>query len=155
VRGTDGDARIYKYGGREIPCLFKAGKLTDNEFDFLIMDVGYLSGPPLHIHREQHDTFYVLEGVLSIQVGEDITELHPGDFATVPPGVPHTFDNIQSGQVVKVANLMTPSGFDAYFAEVAELETDGNNTTEALEHLAAKYGTTVVGSAINAKLGLT
>jgi quercetin dioxygenase-like cupin family protein len=80
-------------------------------FDFSIGKLAYLTGPPLHVHCEQHDTFYLLEGVLRVQVGDEMIELMPGDFASVPPGIAHTFDNIRKDQPpVKVCNLMTPGG---------------------------------------------
>ena len=51
--------------------------------------------------------------MLAVQVGDDVFDLGPGDFATVPPGVPHTFGNIRNDQPpVKVCNLMTPGGLE-------------------------------------------
>lgn len=101
-----GEGRTYRQG----PSLFKAaGGETGGRFDFFEMTIEYLTGPGLHYHFVQDDTFYVLEGVLAVQFGDEVVELSPGDFCTVPPGVPHTFDNIRKDQPpVKVINLMTP-----------------------------------------------
>jgi quercetin dioxygenase-like cupin family protein len=83
------------------PCLARTGA----PFDFIIGNVPYLSGPPLHIHSAQHDTFVVLEGILTVQIGEDVLDLMPGDFASIPPGVAHTFDNIKKDPPpVKICN---------------------------------------------------
>ena len=41
-------------------------------------------GPPLHIHEDTDECFYVVEGRLLIQVGEDRHELGPGCFAWLP-----------------------------------------------------------------------
>lgn len=38
-----------------------SGALSDGRFDFFVGDVAYLTGPPLHVHEAQEDTFYVLE----------------------------------------------------------------------------------------------
>jgi len=131
--------------------LFKHGSLVGGRFDFMVGEVGYLTGPPLHVHREQDDTFFVLEGVLTVQAGEELIDLGPGDFATVPPGIAHTFDNIRKDQPpVKVVNLMTPGGLDAQFRDTALAARDPAKIAKLRE----KYGVTTVGPTLGVKLGL-
>lgn len=147
VRGSEGE--VY-----DPTWVFKHGSRTGAPFDFLIGNVAYLTGPPLHVHREQHDTFYVLEGVLKVQIGDEMLDLMPGDFASVPPGVAHTFDNIRKDQPpVKVCNLMTPGGLDAMFVTLNEL---GAMDYDPAQFAAAgeKHGVTMVGPTIRDKLGL-
>ena len=147
VRGSEGE--VY-----DPTWVFKHGSRTGAPFDFLIGKVAYLTGPPLHVHREQHDTFYVLEGVLRVQVGDEMLDLNPGDFASVPPGIPHTFDNIRKDQPpVKVCNLMTPGGLDGFFARLNELDPTGTDPA-AFATAAEKCGITIVGPTIRDKLGL-
>src|SRR6185503_10673945 len=93
-------ARVVRAGDGETvkdePWLFKAtGANTQGNFDFMVGEIGYLTGPPLHTHDDHYDCFFVLDGVLAVQAGEDMFDLGPGDFAAVPPGVPHTFDNLR------------------------------------------------------------
>jgi quercetin dioxygenase-like cupin family protein len=148
VRAAEGE----RYGPAS--PLFKHGSLTGAPFDFLIVNLDYLSGPPLHIHEVQHDTFYVLEGVLTVQIGDEVMELKPGDFASVPPGVPHTVDNTRKDQTpVKVCNVMTPGGLDAFFVK---LENQGTGPDPARFAAAgAQCGMTFVGPPLAARLGLT
>jgi quercetin dioxygenase-like cupin family protein len=147
VRKSEGEVyeRLWK---------FKHGSLTGGRFDFMVGDIGYLSGPPLHVHREQDDTFFVLEGVLTVQVGEEVFDLGPGDFASVPPGVPHTFDNTRKDQPpVKVCNLMTPGGLDAQFRDLATLGAGARDPVKAAP-LREKHGVATVGPTLGVKLGL-
>ena len=147
VRGSEGE--VY-----DTTWIFKHGSRTGAPFDFLIGNVAYLTGPPLHVHDEQYDTFYVLEGVLAVQVDDDVLDLMPGDFASVPPGIPHTFDNIRKDQPpVKVCNLMTPGGLDGFFVALNEL---GPAAADPVEVAAAaeKMKTAIVGPTIGQKLGL-
>jgi quercetin dioxygenase-like cupin family protein len=58
------------------------------------IDPGF-PGPPPHRHERLHDMFYVLDGVLTMQLGEDTHEGGPGTFVCVPPGVTHTFRNTE------------------------------------------------------------
>jgi quercetin dioxygenase-like cupin family protein len=44
------------------------------------------AGPPPHRHRELHDMFYVLEGSLTLRLGDRTIEAAAGSFACVPPG---------------------------------------------------------------------
>ena len=135
--------------------LIKHGSLQGGRFDFLVGEVAYLSGPPLHVHQQQDDTFFVLEGVLTVQVEDELFELRPGDFATVPPGIAHTFDNIRKGQPpVRACNLMTPGGLDAQFRDMSMLGDKARNP-DTMADLRKKHGISVVGPTLGVKLGLT
>ena len=48
-------------------------------------------GPPLHIHPNTEEAFYVLAGQLRVRVGEHEHTLSAGGFILVPQGLPHTF----------------------------------------------------------------
>ena len=63
------------------------------------------AGPPPHCHRELHDMFYVLDGTLTLRLGDRTIEAGPGSFVCVPPGVVHTFRN---GATVPFARLTSP-----------------------------------------------
>src|ERR1700731_1312152 len=51
------------------------------------------SGAPPHYHGRAEEGFYVLEGALSLRVGEWQVDAGAGTFVLVPRGVVHTFDN--------------------------------------------------------------
>jgi mannose-6-phosphate isomerase-like protein (cupin superfamily) len=148
VRSNEG--RPYKQG----PSLFKAaGDETGGRFDFFEMEIEYLTGPGLHYHFIQDDTFYVLEGVLAVQFGDEVIELGPGDFCTVPPRVPHTFDNIRKDQPpVKVINVMTPAGYEGLFA--ANEDTEAVADPAVQDQINADHNVTYVGPPLKVKLGL-
>jgi quercetin dioxygenase-like cupin family protein len=147
VRGSEGE--VY-----EPTWVFKHGSRTGAPFDFLIGNVAYLSGPPLHVHNTQHDSFYVLEGVLAVQIGDEVLDMMPGDFVSVPPGTAHTFDNIRKDQPpVKVCNLMTPGGLDEFWGTLNDLGPKPDPAQIAAAR--QKFGSTVVGPTLADKLGLT
>jgi mannose-6-phosphate isomerase-like protein (cupin superfamily) len=152
-------ARIVRRGEGDIhdgvPWTFMAtGSQTGNRFDFMVGPVEYLSGPPLHVHAAQDDTFYVLEGVLTVQAGDEVFDLGPGDFVCVPPGTPHTFDNIRRDQPVRVINIMTPGGSDEMIVRLGQPEDERTEADqEEIMKLADKHGVTVVGPPLGVKLG--
>lgn len=131
-----------------------AGSDNDDRFDFMVGTIDYLTGPPLHVHAEQDDTFYVLEGVLTVQSGEEIIDLGPGDFVTVPPGVPHTFDNVRADQpTVRAINIMTPGGYAEAIDEFNGLGEQITDLAKARE-VGRRHGVDFVGPPLREKLGL-
>ena len=74
-------------------------------------------GPPLH-HHAFDDTFYVLDGELTFQLGDELFTAGPGALALAPAGVAHTLANL--GDVpARYVLLCTPAGFEGYFARLA------------------------------------
>jgi quercetin dioxygenase-like cupin family protein len=96
------------------------------------------AGPPPHRHRELHDMFYVLEGTLTLRLGDETIAAGPGSFACVPPGVVHTFRNDSDGPV-RVLNFNTPGWFETYMRDMAEAARSGPLTPEVIARVAARY----------------
>lgn len=46
---------------------------------------------PNHVHAKHTETFFCLNGSVSMTAGEEEVSLQPGDFLHVPAGTPHTF----------------------------------------------------------------
>lgn len=72
-------------------------------------------GPAPHRHDAAIDSFYVLEGELTLLVGEETATAGPNTYASVPPGHVHTFSN-PSDAPVRVLNLMAPGAEPALLA---------------------------------------
>jgi mannose-6-phosphate isomerase-like protein (cupin superfamily) len=78
-------------------------------------------GPPSHLHREQDEWFYVLEGDYVVVVGQEQFRLGPGDSAFGPRGVPHVwaFAGDGAGRMVVV---ITPAGqMDPFFRRLSAM----------------------------------
>ena len=70
---------------------------------------------PWHYHTNIADTFYVLEGEMTISVGDKTIKATPGTMVCLPRDVAHSFviDSEQS----RVLILLTPAGFEGWFEE--------------------------------------
>ena len=70
-------------------------------------------GVDRHRHEEEDDSFLVLEGTLSVTVGEEDRHVvaEPGTFVLVPVGTPHAILNAGSTDV-RLLNVHAPGGFD-------------------------------------------
>ena len=53
---------------------------------------------PLHLHRDEDEAWYVLEGKLGFRVGDDEVEAAPGEAVFVPRGTPHSYWNAGDGR---------------------------------------------------------
>lgn len=81
------------------------------------------SGPPPHIHRREDESFYLLEGKLMIQVGEESFHGSPGDFIRLPRGIIHSFKNV-GNSTAKLLVLVTPAGLEKFFEETFDPAVD-------------------------------
>ena len=65
---------------------------------------------PLHVHHREDEGFYILEGSLTVQVGEETVELGTGQHAFGPRDVPHRFTVGPEG--AHMLWVLTPGGFE-------------------------------------------
>jgi mannose-6-phosphate isomerase-like protein (cupin superfamily) len=62
---------------------------------------------PLHLHNNDDEAWYVLEGKLCVQVGDDTVEAGAGSHVLVPRATPHTYWNPDPAPV-RYLLIMTP-----------------------------------------------
>jgi mannose-6-phosphate isomerase-like protein (cupin superfamily) len=82
--------------------------------------------------------FYVLEGVLTMRLGDATNEVAAGSFVCVPPGIVHTFSN-PGPAPVRFLNMQTPSGFEHYMRELGAAARHGPLTPEVMGPIASRY----------------
>jgi mannose-6-phosphate isomerase-like protein (cupin superfamily) len=103
-----------RYGNVE----FLARTADSPRFTFGIIDFAAGRTLEAHVHPDEDDAFYILEGELTFALGEhgeEIVVAGPGTFVLVPPGVRHGFTNHESTPV-RMLNLHAPAGFDLRIA---------------------------------------
>ena len=83
--------------------------------------------------------FYVLEGTLTMVLGEDEHELGRGTFVSVPPGTIHTFRNRSDGDV-RFLNFNASGGWENYMRDLAAASKEGRNpSAEEIGEIASRY----------------
>lgn len=100
-------------------------------------------GPPLHKHTSEGEAWYVLEGELRFQLGDETHDASAGSFVFVPSGVPHCFANL-GDRDARILVLFTPAGMEPFFDRFAELTPDEIGPG-AFAELGAPSGMEVVG----------
>jgi len=89
---------------------------------------------PLHLHREDDEAWYVLEGALCVQRGDEVVELASGEAVLVPKGTPHTYWN-PSPDPCRYLLVMTPRVRDL----IANIHTMEDRTWPKLQALFEIY----------------
>ena len=72
---------------------------------------------PLHVHYEEDEGFYVLEGSVTIVVGDETVELAAGQHAFGPRDVPHKFAVGPDG--ARMIWVLTPGGFENFIEDAS------------------------------------
>ncbi len=67
------------------------------------------SGPPPHVHDRLHEYFYLLDGEISFQIGNEVKSARTGSMLSIPAGTVHGFAVVT--ETAHVLNLYTPGGF--------------------------------------------
>lgn len=135
-----GFGAVYKLYSRDT-----GGEVAIVEHPF---SVGLMTAPHRHTREDEHSI--VLEGQIGFRSDDDEVVLGPGGYITKPRGQMHAMWN--AGQVPgRIAEVITPGGFESYFRELGELlaasepdtvSSKNLHQTDAFVRLAAEYGLT-------------
>jgi hypothetical protein len=96
-------------------------------------------GAPLHRHSREDEYSYVLEGRVGALLGDEVTEGGPGALIFKPRNQWHTFWNA-GDTPARMLEIISPAGFERYFAELVELGGSTRAAPEDLAALGARYG---------------
>ena len=91
---------------------------TGGQFGMLEIVVPAGIGSPWHVHPEEDEWFYVIDGHITFWVGESRVELTPGSFAWGPKGVPHTF--LGTAPTSRALVGFAPMQFEGFLREVGQ-----------------------------------
>ncbi len=94
--------------------------------------------PPMHVHANEDEVFYMLEGALTVWVDGEEHRVEAGDCAVLPAGLPHTF--AVEGESARTLVICAPGGFHGMF-EALPAPID----MAVAEGVLAGFGITVVG----------
>jgi mannose-6-phosphate isomerase-like protein (cupin superfamily) len=90
---------------------FLARTADTPRFTFGIIEIAAGRELEAHVHVDEDDAFYILEGEMTFTFDEREVAAPPGTFVLVPPGVRHAFRNDQT-RPVRMLNIHAPAGFD-------------------------------------------
>ena len=96
-------------------------------------------GAPLHRHSREDEYSYVLTGQVGALLGDEVVIGKPGDLIFKPRHQWHTFWNA-GDEPARILEIISPAGFEQYFAELVAMGGSTVADRQALMALAARYG---------------
>lgn len=136
-------------GGRQIDlgpfemALKATGEETGGVFSLLEAREPPGFGPPLHIHHDAAEAFYVLEGEYVMFLDEREVACPAGSFVFIPAGTRHGFrvGNVPSRKL----NLFFPAAMVGYFDELSAAIARGDADDDELAAIATRHAMEIVG----------
>ena len=105
---------------------------------------------PLHVHHNEDETFYILEGEVTMFVGDERIDLAAGDYCFGPRGIPHAY--LVRSERARMLVTISPSGSEQLFVSLGVPVTSSEPPTETvmppmpeLIRLFAAHGTEIIG----------
>ncbi len=108
---TEGQGRIYNCG--TMTAIFKADENETKE-KYSISEWWLepnSDGPGAHLHEDNDEVFYMLEGTISFLVGDKWIDANKGSFLRIPANTTHDFKN-KTDHKAGVLNFFIPGGFE-------------------------------------------
>jgi mannose-6-phosphate isomerase-like protein (cupin superfamily) len=94
---------------------------------------------PAHVHRDEDELSYVLEGTFGVRIGDEIATAGPGTYVYKPKGVPHTFWN-PGPEPARLIELIWPARFEEFFRTLGELARNAAADPQGFEAKRAELG---------------
>ena len=119
---------------------------TDNQLS-IFEYTGYEKvGPPLHLHFNQDEIFYIVDGAYRFVVGEEKMELKAGDTIFLPRNIPHTW--VQLSEKGTLVYLVQPAGtMEEFFRKLNGLTKPP--TEDEIQKIHMAHGMKVMGAPLS------
>ncbi len=151
LKEGEGEARWW---GGGLATIKATGKQTGDLYSIVEVLEPQGARAPFHLHRNEDEAFYVLEGEMTFYVGEETIKAGPGSFLFGPKDVPHAY-TVDSGPA-RLLFLLSPAGFEGLIRETSEParsatlppppeEPPDEAEMERLAAIGARYGAEVPG----------
>jgi quercetin dioxygenase-like cupin family protein len=147
VGAGEGLANVWWKSGRI--TVKTAGAETGDAFSQIETDDPHGTGPPLHLHHNEDETFYVLEGEVTFLVGDERIDLAAGDYLFAPRGIAHAY--VVRSERARMLVTASPAGIEQVFVSLGIPVAGSGPPTDAVMPMDeavrrfARYGAEIIG----------
>ncbi len=124
IRAEGEGERLWFYGGGVFTIKASAAETGGSFFMFEdTMAQGKMT--PLHLHPDEEEAVYVIEGELLVHIGGENHPLGAGGLCVAPRGVPHAL--LVTSKIARVLAMLAPGKAEAFYrgaSEPATADTD-------------------------------
>lgn len=93
----------------ELAIIHTTGKETNGKYCIVELYATKEGCPPWHIHHREDEGFYVIDGELTISVGDKTYKAKNGDYLLAPKDIPHTY-SVDSPGHARILMICSPAG---------------------------------------------
>jgi quercetin dioxygenase-like cupin family protein len=119
---------------------------TGGQFTIVEVTCGPGFEAPLHVHHREDEAFWILDGEVTLQVGDETIEASAGDYAFGPREIPHRYTAGSNG--CRMLFICTPGGFEGLVMDMSEPaasrtlppQTEQPPDMEWVQSIARKHG---------------
>jgi quercetin dioxygenase-like cupin family protein len=122
VSSADTAAGFWQMGILWSPLI--PGESTRGTYSLMEQLMPAKAGPPPHVHDHGEEVFYILDGELALQLGDQVITGTSGQLVRIPAGTPHAF--AVKSETARVLNFYVPAALDL---QVAMLGTPATSAT--------------------------
>lgn len=115
LKGNEGEARWWM---GSLAIIKASGKETDGRYTLVEVTDHEGGETPLHVHHNEDEGFWVLEGSLTFEVGGQTIQAGPGCFLFGPRDVPHRY-RVDKGPA-RLLFILSPAGFEGFIRDTSE-----------------------------------
>jgi quercetin dioxygenase-like cupin family protein len=131
----------------ELAVIHTTGKETNGKYCIIELYATSQGSPPWHVHHNENEGFYVIDGEFTFSVGNKSYKAKSGDYLMAPKGIPHTYP-VDSPGHARLLMICSPAGFKEAVHAMSSRATslvppDPENAEidfEKITAIAARYG---------------
>ena len=114
----EGQGEAWWWLGVTLATIKATGKDTGGQYTLVEVVEPQGVEVPLHVHHNEDEAFYILEGEMTFYVGDQTIKAQPGSFLFGPKDVPHAF-TVDSGPA-RLLFVLSPAGMEGLIREMGE-----------------------------------
>jgi quercetin dioxygenase-like cupin family protein len=126
--------RTITYGGGSTAELKITGEQTGGQWAVVEWQVRAGDEGPIHTHTREDEAVYVLEGAITVFIGDQQIDVEAGSYGALPKGIPHGLR--VRGEAARLLVTLVPAGAEYFFVPRDESDADP-----------AKFGLEIMGDA--------
>jgi quercetin dioxygenase-like cupin family protein len=116
-----------------------ASQDSQSQMSVVVVEVPAGSSVPPHTHAQEEESYFMLKGSLVIRIDQETVTLQPGDFAYIPKGTAHGYENVAQDPAQFLA-WSVGGAIDRFFVEMAEQVKTFPDDLAKMGQILAKYG---------------
>jgi quercetin dioxygenase-like cupin family protein len=147
VASGEGLADVWWKSGRV--TLKAGGAEAGHALSQIEVDDPQATGPPLHVHHNEDETFYILDGEVTFIIGDERIDVAAGDFVFAPREIPHAY--VVRSERARMLVSASPGGVEQVFFNVgipvtgSEPPADAVMPPDEMMRLFTGYGCEILG----------